>query len=193
MRTPRTPRDGAKRDRLPKIGEETVGPASAEDDEGDSVLGQSGGGGDSEWENVDLNDSGLEDTPSKPAPEGSPADSGPQACEGAAQDLAACAVAEAGAHGGTEASAGPTAPNADAGGKVSDEERQEPDEESEPKKPPSSGHEVDWHSDTKEPGQRVKTLKDYAEGRGARSPRGADLEQITVRAFSVLAVEEKYA
>ena len=189
MRTPRTPRDGTKRDRLPKIGEETAGPASAEDEEGDSVLGQSGGGGDSEWENLDLNGSGLQDTPSKPAPEGSPSDSGIQACEGTAQDLAVCAEvaeAEAGAHGGTEAAAGPTAPNSDAGGQVSDEERQEPDEEGEPKKPSSSGREVDWHSDTKEPGQRVKTLKDYVEGRGSRSPRGADLEQITVRAFSVL-------
>lgn len=184
MRTPRTPRDGAKRDRLPKIGEETAGSASVGCEDGDrAALDQGTLDGDTEWEHLDLNGSGLEDTPSKSAPEESPAENEPEVCEdGAARDLTACAgAAEAGSDECTpsETAAGATASNAGAEQNCVGE-HQESGEDCETKSSPSPGAE---DGGDKEHGHRIKTLKDYVEG-SARSPRGADLEQITVRARS---------
>jgi len=198
MRTPRTPRDGAKRDRLPKIGEESAGPAGAGVEEGDSASAAGAQGAecdDDEWERLDLNGSGLEDTPRKAAPaeppaaggEPSPGEDGacrdPDADAGAAASPAAAAAGgddEAAAAAGRAASA-PAAAAASAVVHGSEEGPAETAADS-GDGPESASAETDGHGDQQELGKRIKTLKDYVDG-STRSPRGAELDQITVGAL----------
>ena len=196
MRTPRTPRDGGKRDRLPKIGEESAGPAGVgvEGDSASAAGAECAECDDDEWERLDLNGSGLEDTPRKAAPAESPAAGGEPSPgeESTRQDpdadalAAASSPAAAGAAGdhATAAAAGlaasaPAAAAAPAVAHGSEEGPAETATDDSDESKPSSMAETDGHGDQQEPGKRIKTLKDYVDG-SARSPRGAELDQITV-------------
>ena len=185
MRTPRTPRADAARERLPKIGESP----------------DSGGGGseaalpraDDNWENLELNGSVLEDTPSKP-------EHAAAGCDGQERDETKCGDAMAvPAAGGEDDGAGrPDWEEVD--GKIPDasivagtnlasrnvaevecmDREEEGDIAAEASEAAVQGQEEETVVDKQEQGPRIKTLKDYVDGRISRSARGVDLEQIKV-------------
>ncbi len=189
MRTPRTPRDP-----LPKIGE---GPDSAESDGGDETPQRKR---EDQWESLELDDSALQDTPAKagdaPAPENAAGEGAPAACEDAQEQAAATRAASEAAEGEDAASPG-AADAAHNGADVGHGAADAPADngvagtaEAEEAGGGGSGgnaapeQDADESTASKEQAmpERIKTLRDYVEGRPTRSPRGINLEQVKVSA-----------
>jgi hypothetical protein len=158
---PRTPRDP-----LPKIGE---GRESVESDISDEIPQLKDG---EESENIE--NGALQDTPAKA---GGAADE-----DGASVDPQARAAGE---HAGGEAEAGEAHPDAGARQGAADTSAENGvsakgvAEAGGGDAAPGNDVDADARKVQEVPG-RVKTLKDYVEGRQTRSPRGVNLEQVKV-------------
>ena len=201
MSTPRTPRD-AERDRLPKIGEGT-------DDSAESEVGHEAlHGADGEWEDLELNSSVLDDTPTKSERGSEEAEtSDDKSLTDAPAAGAISSTTDDADSGEAAAPTGSVHSNGDAGQKADSralqgddvdvacqgaDTRDSQDEaaskgglsETSPEDAAAEEGTADSGpanaADGEETCKRVKTLKDYIEGRASRSPRGVDLEQIKV-------------
>jgi hypothetical protein len=192
MCTPRTPRDP-----LPKIGESHD---SAERDGGDETPQRKH---EEEWESLELDDSALQDSPAKagdataaPAPENAPGEGAPTASadaqEQAAETRASSEAAEGedaaspgaadAAHDGASVGQGPTDAAADNGMTGAAEAEEAGGGGSGGSAAPEQDADESTASKEQAMPERIKTLKDYVEGRPSRSPRGVNLEQVKVSA-----------
>jgi len=194
MRTPRTPRADAARERLPKIGES---PDSADSDGGGIEAAPPRA--DDDWENLELDGSVLEDTPSKPerAAAGRDREERDETECGDAMAIPAAGGEDDGAgepdgevvDGETLVASIITGTNI-ASRNVPEVECVERDDErdtaAEAGEAAAQWQEEETVLDKQEQGLRIKTLKDYVDGRVFRSARGVDLGQIKVGWMHVL-------
>ena len=188
------PRADAARERLPKIGES---PDSADSDGGGSEAALQRA--DDEWENLELNGSVLEDTPSKPEHAAAGCDREERDETKFGDDMAVtAAVGEddgAGEPDGEEVDGGTPDASIVAGTNLASrnlaeaecvDRHDEADSAAEASEAAAQGQEEEIVLDKQEQGKRVKTLKDYVDGHVSRSARSVDLEQIKVGLMHVL-------
>jgi hypothetical protein len=154
-----------QRDPLPKIGE---GRESVESDNSDEIPQLKDGG-----ESESIENGALQDTPAKAG--------------GVVDDCASVdpQARAAGEHAGGEAEAGEAHPDAGARQGAADSSAENGGsakgggEAGGGDAAPENNADADARKAQEVPG-RVKTLKDYVEGRPTRSPRGVNLEQVKV-------------
>ena len=157
------------RDPLPKIGE---GRESVESDISDEIPQLKDG-----EESESIEDGALQDTPAKAGGEGDG--------DSASVDPQARAAGE---HAGGEAEAGEAHPDAGARQDAADTSAENGvsgnggGEAGGGDAAPGNDADADWGAarTAQEVPGRIKTLKDYVEGRPTRSPRGVNLEQVKV-------------